>query len=147
MPFEPRDPDYERRVRESFARQRAMGTLGMRLLRVAPGEVEIGLDFREDLTQQHGYLHAGIVTAAVDTACGYAALTLSEAGAEVLSVEFKLNLLSPAAGERFVARAHVVRAGRNITVCAGDLFALKADGAEKTVATMLATMMSVRGQG
>jgi uncharacterized protein (TIGR00369 family) len=141
--FEPRDPDYERRVRESFARQRAMGTLGMRLLRVAPGEVEIALAFSEDLTQQHGYLHAGIVAAAVDTACGYAALTLTEAGAEVLSVEFKLNLLSPAAGEGFVARARVVRAGRNVTVCAGDLFALKG-GAEKPVATMLATMMTAR---
>ncbi len=143
MPFEPRDPDYERRVRESFARQRAMETLGMRLLKVAPGEVEIGLDFNEALTQQHGYLHAGVVAAAVDTACGYAALTLTEAGAEVLSVEFKLNLLSPAAGEGFVARARVVRAGRNITVCAGDLFALKGGGGEKPVATMLATMMMI----
>jgi len=141
--FEPRDPDYERRVRESFARQRAMETLGMRLVRVAPGEVEIALAFSEELTQQHGYLHAGVVAAAVDTACGYAALTLTEAGAEVLSVEFKLNLLSPAAGESFVARAHVVRSGRNITVCAGDLFALKGGGVEKTVATMLATMMRV----
>src|SRR5215213_4245127 len=122
-----------------------MVTLGMRLLRVAPGEVEIRLDFREDLTQQHGYLHAGVVAAAVDTACGYAALTLTEAGSEVLSIEFKLNLLSPAAGESFVARARVVRAGRNITVCAGDVFALKGGGEEKLVATMLATMMTVRG--
>ncbi|HEX8355241.1 MAG TPA: PaaI family thioesterase [Pyrinomonadaceae bacterium] len=142
--FEPRDPDYERRVRESFARQRAMETLGARLLRVAPGEVEIGLGFSEALTQQHGYLHAGVVAAAVDSACGYAALTLSDAGSEVLSIEFKLNLLSPAAGESFVARARVVRAGRNVTVCAGDLFALKGGGAEKPVATMLATMMTVR---
>ena len=139
--FTPRDPDYQRRVRESFARQRVMETFGARLLRVAPGEVEIGLDFREDLTQQHGYLHAGVVAAVVDSACGYAALTLSHAGAEVLSVEFKLNLLSPAAGESFVARARVVRAGRTVTVCAGDLFALKG-GAEKLVATMLGTMMT-----
>jgi uncharacterized protein (TIGR00369 family) len=139
--FEPRDTGYERRVRESFARQRAMETFGARLLRVAPGEVEIGLEFREELTQQHGYLHAGIVAALVDTACGYAALSLTEPGAEVLSVEFKLNLLSPAAGERFVARAHVVRSGRNITVCAGDFYALK-DDVEKVVATMLATMMA-----
>ena len=141
--FVPKDPDYERRVRESFARQRAMETFGARLLRVAPGEVEVGLDFREAFTQQHGYLHAGVVTAVVDTACGYAALTLMEPGAEVLSVEFKLNLLSPAAGQRFAARARVVRAGRNITVCAGDLYALKDGGAEKVVATMLATMMKV----
>ena len=141
--FTPRDPGYERRVRESFARQRAMATLGMRLLRVAPGEVEVGLDFREELTQQHGYLHAGVVAAAVDTSCGYAALTLTEAGAEVLSVEFKLNLLSPAAGAEFVARARVLRAGRNVTVCAGDLYALEGES-EKAVATMLATMMTVR---
>lgn len=141
--FEPRDPDFERRVRESFARQRAMETFGARLLRVAPGEVEIGVDFDEAFTQQHGYLHAGLVTAIVDTACGYAALTLTEPGAEVLSVEFKLNLLSPAAGQMFVARARVVRAGRNLTVCAGDLYALKDDG-EKIVATMLATMMVLK---
>ena len=143
--FEPRDADYERRVRESFARQRAMETFGARLLRVAPGEVEIGFEFREEFTQQHGYLHAGLVTALVDTACGYAALSLTEPGAEVLSVEFKLNLLAPAAGQTFVARARVVRAGRNLTVCAGDLYAFK-DGGEKIVATMLATMMKVGKQ-
>ncbi|MBV9927686.1 MAG: PaaI family thioesterase [Acidobacteria bacterium] len=142
--FAPRDPDFERRVRESFARQRAMETFGAGLLRVAPGAVEIGFEFREEFTQQHGYLHAGVVTALVDTACGYAALSLTEPGTEVLSVEFKLNLLSPAAGRNFVARARVVRAGRNLTVCAGDLYALKDDG-EKIVATMLATMMSMRG--
>ena len=141
--FEPRDADYERRVRESFARQRAMETFGMRLLRVAPGEVEIALEFKEEFTQQHGYLHAGVVTASVDTACGYAALSLTEPGTEVLSVEFKLNLLAPAAGERFVARARVVRAGRNLTVCAGDFYALRDDG-EKVVATMLATMMTMK---
>jgi uncharacterized protein (TIGR00369 family) len=141
--FTPRDPDYERRVRESFARQRAMETLGARLLRVAPGEVEVGLDFSDALTQQHGYMHAGVVAAVVDTACGYAALTLADAGSEVLSIEFKLNLLSPAVGERFVARARVVRSGRNVTVCAGDVFALRPGGEEKPVATMLATMMRV----
>src|ERR671920_957713 len=132
--FAPQDTDFEARVRESFARQRVMGTIGARLSRVAPGEVEIELPFRGDLTQQHGYLHAGVVAAVVDSACGYAALSLAPAGAEVLSVEFKLNLLSPAAGESFAARARVVRAGRNITVCAGDLYALKGGG-EKLVAT------------
>lgn len=141
--FIARDPDYERRVRESFARQPAMETLGARLARVAPGEVDVELDFSEALTQQHGYMHGGVVAAAADTACGYAALTLTDAGSEVLSVEFKLNLLSPAAGERFVARARVVRAGRNVTVCAGDVFALRGGGGEKLVATMLATMMRV----
>ena len=141
--FEPRDADFERRVRESFARQRAMETFGAGLLRVAPGEVEIGFEFREEFTQQHGYLHAGLVTALVDTACGYAALSLTEPGAEVLSVEFKLNLLAPAVGQTFVARSRVVRPGRNLTVCAGDLHALN-DGGEKVVATMLATMMIMK---
>ncbi len=140
--FTPRDADYEARVRASFARQRVMATIGATLALVAPGEVEIELPFREDLTQQHGYLHAGIVAAVVDSACGYAALTLAPAGAEVVSIEFKLNLLAPAVGERFVARARVRRAGRNVTVCAGDLFASTGD-AEKVVATMLATMMTV----
>jgi uncharacterized protein (TIGR00369 family) len=140
--FTPQDADYEERVRASFARQRVMATVGARLARVAPGEVEIELPFREDLTQQHGYLHAGIVAAVVDSACGYAALTLAPAGAEVVSIEFKLNLLAPAVGERFAARARVKRAGRSVTVCAGDLFA-SAGGAEKAVATMLATMMTV----
>src|ERR1043165_4804914 len=140
--FIPADTDCETRVRESFARQRVMGTIGARLARVAPGEVEIELQFREELTQQHGYLHAGIVAAVVDSACGYAAMSLTPEGAEVLSIEFKLNLLSPAKGERFVARARVKRAGRNVTVCTGDLF-VPDGGEEKAVATMLATMMTV----
>src|SRR3954465_15631744 len=134
--FVPQDTDFEARVRASFAQQRVMGTIGARLVRVAPGEVEIELPFPEDLTQQHGYLHAGVVAAVVDSACGYAALSLAPAGAEVLSIEFKLNLLSPAAGESFAARARVVRAGRNVTVCSGDLYAQK-EGREKLVATML----------
>jgi uncharacterized protein (TIGR00369 family) len=140
--FVPQDTDFESRVRASFARQRVMETIGARLVRIAAGEVEIELPFSEGLTQQHGYLHAGIVAAVVDSACGYAAMTLTGAGADVLSIEFKLNLLSPAAGERFVARARVKRAGRNITVCTGDLLAV-VDEKEKAVATMLATMMTV----
>ncbi|HEU4596881.1 MAG TPA: PaaI family thioesterase [Pyrinomonadaceae bacterium] len=144
--FEPLDPNFEARVRASFERQRVMETIGARLKSVLPGEVEIELPFRQDLTQQHGYLHAGIVTTVVDSACGYAALSLTPPGGEVLSVEFKINLLSPATGERLVARASVKRAGRNITVCVGDAFAVDA-GREKLVATMLATMMIVREGG
>lgn len=144
--FDPADTDFEARVRQSFARQLVMRTIGATLLSVAPGEVTIELPFREDLTQQHGYLHAGIVTTVVDSACGYAAMSLMPPGAEVLSVEFKINLLSPAKGESLVARAGVKRAGRNITVCAGDAFAVS-EGREKLVATMLATMMTVRGSG
>lgn len=141
--FTPPDDDFAARVRENFARQKLMETIGARLSRVMPGEVSIELPFRVDLTQQHGYLHAGIVASILDSACGYAALSLMPAGAEVVSVEYKINLLSPARGESFSARARVVRAGRNLTVCAGDVFAIS-EGDEKAVATMLATMMMLR---
>ena len=142
VPFAPKDPDYEARVRESFARQRVMETLGARLARVAPGEVEVELPFRDDLTQQDGFLHAGIVSTVLDSACGYAAHTLMPRGAGVLSIEFKVNLLAPALGERVIARGRVVRAGRTITVCTADAFALR-DGVERHVSTMTATLMAV----
>ena len=145
MPLVPQDPDYEERVRQSFARQRVMETIGARLVRVAPGEVDIELPFREDLTQQHGFLHAGIVGTVLDSAAGYAAFTLMPADAGVLSIEFKVNLLAPARGERVIARARVVRAGRTITVCTADAFAVQ-DGAERHVSTMTATMMTVAGR-
>ena len=138
-----RDPDFEGRVRASFARQRFMGTLGARLERVLPGEVAIALSFRAEFTQQHGFLHAGVVTSVVDSACGYAALTLMEPGAAVLAVEFKVNLLAPAAGTEFVAIGRVVRSGKTLTVCAGELRALDA-GRETIVAVMQGTMRSVR---
>ena len=143
--FAPQTPDFESRVRESFARQKLMATIGARLSEVSPGVVVIGLPFRADLTQQHGYLHAGIVTSVADSACGYAALSLMPADADVVSVEFKINLLAPARGERFVARGRVVRAGRNLTVCVGDVFAFDGE-ARKLVASMQGTMMSVRGR-
>jgi uncharacterized protein (TIGR00369 family) len=145
VPLVPQDPDYEERVRQSFARQRVMETIGARLVRVAPGEVDIELPFREDLTQQHGFLHAGIVGTVLDSAAGYAAFTLMPADAGVLSIEFKVNLLAPARGERVIARARVVRAGRTITVCTADAFAVQ-DGAERHVSTMTATMMTVAGR-
>lgn len=143
--FEAQDPDFERRVRESFARQRVMETMGATLLRVAPGEVEIVLPFSEALTQQHGFLHAGVVTTIVDSACGYAALSLMPAGAGVLTIEFKLNLLAPAAGERMIARGHVTKPGRTINVCSGDVFA-EQEGREKLVATMVATIMTIHNR-
>ena len=141
--FEPQTERFESRVRASFARQRLMETIGARILSVAPGEVVIELPFRDDLTQQHGYLHAGIVTSIVDTACGYAALTLMQEDADVLSVEYKINLLSPARGEKLIARGRVKRAGRNLTVCEGEVVAVSVDE-EKPVAAMLATMMTIR---
>ncbi len=142
-PLQPNDPDFERRVHASFARQRAMATLGASLTHVAPGEVDIVLPFREDLSQQHGFLHAGITTTIVDTACGYAALTLMPAGAAVLTIEFKVNLLAPGQGERFVARGRVLKPGRTITVSNGEVFAVRG-GAERLVATMTATNMTIR---
>jgi len=140
----PRDPDFEQRVRASYARQAAMATLGARLARVEPGHVVIELPFRADLTQQHGFLHAGVVTSVMDSACGYAALTLMERDAAVLSVEFKVNLLAPARGELFRASGRVVRAGRTLTVVAGELRAVEAAGEGALVAMMTGTMMAVR---
>jgi uncharacterized protein (TIGR00369 family) len=143
MDHQPRDPDFEQRVRASFARQRFMTTLGARLERVTPGEIVIGVPFDAALTQQHGFLHAGAVTAVIDSACGYAALSLMPSGTTVLSVEFKLNLLAPAIGEHFRGVGRVLRAGRTLTVCGGELRAVQATG-EVIVAVMQGTMMTVR---
>ena len=141
--FTPQDSDFEARIRESFSKQQVMETFGARITRVAPGEVDIELPFRMELTQQHGFLHAGVVTAIVDSACGYAAYTLMAADSEILTIEYKVNLLSPARGERIIARGRVTKPGRTVTVCAGDVFAL-VEGKEKLIATMLATMISLR---
>jgi uncharacterized protein (TIGR00369 family) len=140
------DREFERRVRESFVNQRVMETIGARLGRVGPGEVEVELAYDERLTQQTGFLHAGVVTAVLDSACGYAAYTLMEPGSEVLSIEFKVNLLAPAVGEKLVARASVVRAGRTITVCRADGWMVRG-GAEVQVAIMTGTMMQLRERG
>jgi uncharacterized protein (TIGR00369 family) len=140
------DPSIEKRVKDSFARQAAMATIGASITRVEQGEVTIELPFRSDLTQQHGFLHAGVVTMLVDTACGYAALTRMPASAAVLTVEFKVNLLSPAEGEKLIARGRVIKPGRTLTVCFGEVHARK-DGKEKLVATMLATMIARQETG
>lgn len=124
------DPDYETRVRASFAAQAFMTTLGARLERIAPGEVVISMPYRADLTQQHGYLHAGAITTIGDSACGYAALTLMEPGSGVLSVEFKVNLVAPARGSLFTARARVLRAGRTLTACPRGEWAVYANTSE-----------------
>jgi uncharacterized protein (TIGR00369 family) len=135
--------DFAARVRSSFGRQAFMATLGARLVSVEPGLVAIELPFRGDLTQQHGFLHAGVVAAVADSACGYAALSLMPARAAVLSVEFKLNLLAPAAGTQFQAVGRVIRAGRTLTVCAGEVRA-QHEGNDSIIAVMQATMMTVR---
>lgn len=136
------DGDVEARVRESFDRQAYMKAIGAELVRVAPGEVDIALPFSDRLTQQDGYLHAGAVAGVTDSACGYAALTTMEPGAEVLTVEFKINLLAPAAGERLVARGRVLRAGRTLTVCRGDAVTISGSQ-EKHVATLTATLIAI----
>jgi uncharacterized protein (TIGR00369 family) len=140
--FTPADAAFEQRVRASFARQRVMDTIGASLTSVSPGEVVIELPFREDLTQQHGYLHAAIVTAIVDSACGYAAHSLMPSDAAVLTVEYKVNFLAPAAGRKFIAQGRVTKPGRTLTVTTGDVFA-ETDAGLKPIATMLATMMAV----
>ena len=142
MALTPQDPEYATRVRLSFGEQRAMSTIGASLGMVEPGAVDVMLPFRDDLTQQDGFVHAGIVAAVADTACGYAAHTLMPATARVLSIEFKLNLLAPAVGERLEARARVIRAGRTVTVCQADVVAITGT-IEKLIATMKGTMMSI----
>ena len=119
-----------------------MTAIGAELVHVAAGEVDIVLPFSERLTQQDGYIHAGVVAGVTDSACGYAALTTMEANAEVLTVEFKINLLAPAAGEQLVARGRVLRSGRTLTVCRGDAVTMS-DGEEKHVATLTATLMAI----
>jgi uncharacterized protein (TIGR00369 family) len=133
-----RDPDFAARVRASFAAQQFMSTLGARLTRVELGVVEIDVAFREDLTQQNGFLHAGVSASVVDSACGYAALTVMEPGRDVLSVEFKVNMLAPAKGAAFTATGRVVRSGRNLVVVSGEL---RADGT--LVMLMQGTMTAI----
>jgi uncharacterized protein (TIGR00369 family) len=132
----------EKKVRASFGRQGLMSTFGAEMTSVGEGTVEIRCPFDARFTQQNGFAHAGVVTSILDSACGYAALSVAPPETEVLSIEFKVNLLAPAVGEAFVARAAVKRAGKNLTVCAADAFAVNGGG-EKLIATMLATMMRV----
>jgi uncharacterized protein (TIGR00369 family) len=140
--FQARDPEYQERVRTSFAQQGLMSTFAARLDRVDPGLVEIVVPFADGLTQQDGFLHAGVVIAAMDSACGYAALSLMEPHSRVLTVELKVNLLAVASGERLRARGQVMRSGRTLTVCRGDAYALTGEE-DRHVATILTTMFGV----
>jgi uncharacterized protein (TIGR00369 family) len=133
---------FEKKVRDSFARQAFMLTLGAEMISVGRGSIEIRFPFSSKLTQQNGFVHAGAVTSIMDSACGYAALSVAPADADVLSVEFKVNLLAPGVGESFIARASVKRAGKRLAVCTADAFAVRA-GEEKLIATMLATIMNI----
>lgn len=141
----PPDPNFAARVRASFGKQKLMETIGARIDEVAAGRVVLRMPFREDLTQQHGFLHAGTIAALADSACGYAALSLMPPDAAVLSIEFKVNMLAPAKGDEILARADVIRAGRTIMVCRADVYALTGSE-QKLVAAMQGTMMVVRGR-
>ena len=138
----PPDPEFESRIRSSFSQQGLMKTIGARLLKVDPGEVRIELPYSKALTQQHGFIHAGILSTIADNACGYAAYTLMPAGSEVLGVENKINFLAPAKGERFVAIGKVIKAGRTLAICSGDVWAYS-NGEKTLVAVMQTTMMAL----
>ncbi len=139
-----RNPDAVARMRADFARQGAMSAMGITVTDVAPGWVVLEMPFNADFSQHHGFMHAGVITSGMDSACGFAAFTLMEADAEVLTVEFKCNFMAPAKGAQFRFEGEVVKSGRTLTFTEGRAIALDGDAAV-TVATMTATMMAVRG--
>jgi uncharacterized protein (TIGR00369 family) len=144
--FEPKNPDYRAVATATFDHQPAMQSLGVSIARLEPGEVELTMPYSAAWTQQNGFIHAGVITAALDTACGIAAFTLMPVNSDVLTVEFKTNLLAPARGNRFVFRARVVKPGRTLTVCEAQAFA-EQDGAENLIATMTGTLMALPQRG
>jgi uncharacterized protein (TIGR00369 family) len=144
MSFEPRNPDFEARVRGSFARQRAMELIGAKITVVAPGRVEIELPVRDDLGQQHGFVHGGVVGMIADSAGGYAAFTLMPADASVLTVEYKVNMIAPAEGDVLIARGEVLKPGRSLSVVRSDVWARRGDR-ETRVAAMQQTLMVMHG--
>ncbi len=144
MNFKILDPDFERRVRDSFARQAAMALIGATITRVEPGRCEIELPVRDDLTQQHKFVHGGVVGMIADSAGGYAAFTLMPADASVLTVEYKINMLAPAKGERLIARGEVLKPGRTLSIVRADVYALDA-GRETLVAATQQTLMVMHG--
>ncbi|MGK6316043.1 PaaI family thioesterase [Neorhizobium sp. DT-125] len=137
--------DFRERVRRSFDKQGAMAMLGAELTRVEPALVEIELPFDQKLTQQHGFLHAGVISAALDSACGYAAYTVIDPEASILTIEFKVNLMSPGRGERFLFRGEITKPGSTIIVADGRAYAI-GDGPAKLIASMTGTMMVIRGR-
>lgn len=144
--FEPRDPNYKKKIQASFANQGAMKTLGGELIAVEPGRVVIELPFSNKITQQHGFVHAGVLTTMMDSAAGYAAFSLMPEEAEVLTIEFKTSLMAPAKGGRFRFQGHVVKSGRTITFTEAEAFALVDGENNRKLATLTATMMTVTGR-
>jgi uncharacterized protein (TIGR00369 family) len=140
--FEPKNPDFHAAATATFAAQPAMRTLGISIARLEPGEVDLTMAYAPQFTQQNGFVHAGIITAGLDNACGIAAFTLMPKGVDILTVEFKTNLLAPAKGERFLFRATVIKPGRTLTVCEARAVAVH-EGVETLVATMTGTLMAI----
>src|SRR4029077_2080192 len=140
MNFSPQDPDFDRRVRASFARQQVMATLGIEISKLSPGAIELTMPYAAAYTQQHGFIHAGIVATALDSACGYAAFSLMPANAGVLTVEFKTSLLAPARGQRFIFQAQIVKPGKTLTFCEARALAEDSDAEPRLVASMTATL-------
>jgi len=143
MQFEPKIKNYKQKVEDSFKLQKFMDFIGAKLIKVEPGFCEIHLPYNENLTQQNGYFHAGIISALADNAAGYASLSLMEEDSSVLSVEFKLNLTSPGIGDLLIARANVLKSGRTLSICRSDVFAVK-NGVEKLCAASQATLIQVK---
>lgn len=143
--FKPKSPDYKNKVLNSFARQPAMHTLGIEVSSLEPGRIELAMPYNAEFTQQHGFIHAGILSTALDSACGYAAFSLMDDDAAILTVEFKTNLLAPADGEKFIFRAEVMKPGRTLSVVNAIAYAIK-NNTKKTIATMTATMMAISGR-
>jgi uncharacterized protein (TIGR00369 family) len=143
--FTPANPAFAARVRDSFGRQGAMALIGAELVHVEAGAADVAVAFRPDLAQQHGYFHGGIIGMIADSAGGYAAFSLMPADASVLTVEYKINLLAPAEGERLIARGRVAKPGRTLTVCHVDVAVIR-DGRETPCATALQTLMAMAGK-
>jgi uncharacterized protein (TIGR00369 family) len=144
--FEPKNPDYRAVATATFDRQFAMQSLGISIARLEAGEVDLSMPYSQAWTQQNGFVHAGIITAGLDSACGIAAFTLMPANSDILTVEFKTNLLAPAKGDRFVFRARVIKPGRTLTVCEAQAFS-EHDGMENLIATMTGTLMALPRRG
>ena len=142
MDFAPKDPNFQQKVKDSFRRQRFMELIGAELTSIEAGYCEIRLPYREDLTQQHGFFHAGVVGTLADNAAGYAGFSLMEANASVLTVEFKLNLLAPGKGEVLLAKAQVLKSGRTLSVCRCDIYAVN-EGKEKLCAAAQVTLIQL----
>jgi len=144
--FEPKDSAFRERVQSSFDRQQCMATLGIVISRIESGFIELVMPYAEAYTQQHGFVHAGIISTALDSACGYAAFSLMPVEAAVLTVEYKINLLAPAKGEEFIFRAEVVKPGRTLTLCDARAYGRIA-GSKKLIATMSGTLMALFNHG